>query len=300
MRIAITGGTGFIGRWFLKMFGDKYNFIVLGIEPNINELVIDEKKYKFIKTDYSYNELMKYLKSVDAVVHLAAKRYKPESQMDYYLQNILISDNLFYSCKTLGIKNIIHLSSIGVYTPELDLPWIENQNVNPLNFYTILKLTVEKIANYYNNEFSMNIKNLRLAQVLGFGERDGYMLSIFIKSAFNKKTLNIFGKGEGRREYIYVKDVINAIDCALNKQEEQGVYNIGTNKNYSHLELAKKINEVFDNKGNIQLLPNHFEDKSVYLMNIEKAEKKLNWKPLWELNEALKDIRNIMNKYGNV
>ncbi|UCE74532.1 MAG: NAD(P)-dependent oxidoreductase [Methanomassiliicoccales archaeon] len=294
MRIAIIGGSGFIGKWFIKEFGDKYKCVIFGRRKDVNELKIAGEKYKYIRTDFSKDQLVKQLEGFDAVIHLAAKRFEPQEKMEEYLQNIKISSNLFEACKTLGIKNVIHLSTIGVYSAEEELPWTESQNVNPSTFYAISKLAIEKVANYYNKKHKMKIKNLRVAQVLGVGEREGFMLSVFLEKALDKKTLTVYGKGEGRREYIYVKDVVNAIQRALEVHNEEGIFNIGINKNISHKELAETINKVFENSNNIKILNEYSEDKSIQLMSIDKAKQMLKWRSHWTLKEALFDMKTIL------
>ncbi len=299
MRIAVTGGTGFIGRWFLRMYGDQYDCLVLGIEPDIDELVVDGKSFTFIRTDYSIGDLTEHLQSVDAVVHLAAKRPEANSLMSDYLENIKISSNLFEAARMLSVTNIVHMSSISVYSTEQTIPWLESCDVNPMSFYGISKLTIEKLSHYYNFNHNMKVKNLRLAQVVGVGEREGYMLSVFMKKAMNKQALTLWGKGKGRREYIYIKDVADAMDCALNKPGESGTFNIGMGKNTSHRELAELINEVFDNPGGITFSPDKTEDKSTFLMNITKAGIILGWQPKWELKDAFDDMKKLLNKHGN-
>ena len=87
---------------------------------------------------------------------------------------------------------------------------------------------------------------------------------------------------------------MNAIHCALRAHDEEGIFNIGTNKNISHKELSETINEVFENPNNIKILLEYSEDKSIQLMSINKAKRVLNWKPHWTLKEALFDMKTIL------
>lgn len=294
MKIAITGGTGFIGRWLLSSIPHNYECIILGRDKNKSNYKINNRVFKYISTDYSKRNLESILSGLDAVIHLAGIR-TGSSDFATYMINVYISQNIFESCIKNDIKNIVFLSTISVYSDINKYPWSEEQMVLPISFYGISKVAIENLAEYYNRTYDMNIKSLRVAQVIGYGERPGYMLMTFINQAYLKQTLNIFGKGAGRREYIYVKDVVDAIICALKKPNKKGIYNIGTGKNISHLELAKMINEVFNNEGNYRFVNTIKEDTSVLLMDNNRASLDLGWLARWSIKEGLRDIRNIMD-----
>lgn len=291
MKIAITGGTGFIGKWLLKMVNKKHECIVLGIEPDINKLYIDDREFQFVQTDFSTTELLKSLKSIEAIVHLAGIRpiMGMNSYNDFY-ENVRISENLFKACKTLNISNLVFASTGSIYSPTVNLfPFSENEAVFPPSFYALSKLSIENLGNIYD----LNIKSLRFAHVIGHGERKGYMVMTFINRAIHKEPLIIFGEGKGKREYIYVKDVSSAIIAALNKPEISGVFNIGMGYAISHRQFAESICEVFAD-GDIEIIEDKtkVEDTANYLMDERKAKDILKWKPKYSLNEALLEMKN--------
>jgi len=225
------------------------------------------------------------------LIHLAAKRFEPNATMNEYLENISIASNVFEACVKTNISNIVNLSTIGVYNSEESVPWSENTVANPMTYYGISKLCIEKVAHYYNSKFNLCIKNLRLAQVLGPGERKGFMLSVFLSKALKKETLQLYGMGKGARDYIYVKDVISAINSAINHPQAQGLFNIGSNKSISHRKLAETINEVFDNKDNLELLLDKIEDTTEYRMSSDKSIDELNYCSKFTLKTALEDMK---------
>lgn len=293
MKIVVTGGTGFIGKWFLASIPEDYECIILGRSSDKSSLFINNRLFKYISTDYSQEDLEQKLKGIDAVVHLAATRVGSD-KFDSYISNMIVSENIFRGCAENGVTNIVCLSSISIYSDINLYPWSEEQMLSPQSFYGISKVTMENLAGYYNQKYNMNIKSLRVAQVVGYGERTGYMLMTFIKQAFKRECLSIYGNGAGRREYIYVRDVVEAILCSLRKPNITGVYNIGNGKNISHLELAEMINTVFDNERNLKFIDDIKEDTSIFLMDISKAKESLGWLPKWTIKEGLKEIRNIM------
>lgn len=297
MKIAVTGATGFVGKWLLKDFSDKHEFIIIGRKELGTYVNIDNNKYSYVCTDYTIPSLANAFKGIDAVIHLAAQRpginYKSEG-FDVSIENIKMSISVIEACLINNIKNIVMASSISVYSSENPLPWKEDMNVQPLGHYGIGKVTVENLSNFYNSKDKLNIKNLRIGRIVGTGEREGFMLTNFINQANKKETLKLYGKGIGKREYIYVRDVANALVSAVEAENSRGIYNIGTGVNTTHKDLAEMINKVFDNEGNLQLLEDKPEDTMEFLMNCEKAKNELNWKASWTLEEALQDMKKIM------
>lgn len=293
MRVAITGGTGFIGGWLLRALDTSMNVTVLGREKRRKKVVVDDKEFKYIYTDYSESDLVKKLKGSEVLIHLAATRVG-SSSFEPYLENIAISQSLFEACNQNNIANVVCLSSISVYSDRNTLPWQEDEYVAPLSFYGISKVSMENLAEYYNLTQAMKIKSLRVAQVVGYGERKGFMLMNFINQAFNNETLKVYGEGAGKREYIYVKDIVEAILHSVQQPDIKGVFNIGTGANTSHHELAKMINSVFNNENNLEFVRGIKEDKTILLMDNQKAKQQLGWEPKWSLGAALEDIREIM------
>lgn len=294
MNLVITGGRGFIGKWFLRICGKKYGCTVMGRDKNIGSVKVDGKSYPYLNTDYSYESLLELFENFDCVLHFAAKRIGTSGRFTDFSDNVNISSNIFAACRKLKIKNIIHLSSRMVYSCEKSIPWHEKLKVKPLNFYGISKHTVEQISHLYSNLYGMNIKNLRTAQVFGLGEREDFMFMKFVSLARKKNELKLFGSGKARREYIYVKDVIDAVEKAMKNSDKKGVFNLGMGKNMSIEKIAKTINSVFDNSGNITRVSVEKEDFSRSLMNIEKISQEFDWKPQWTLRSALEDMKNYM------
>jgi len=242
MKIAVTGGSGFIGKWVLQLLSCQHEFFVLGRRQS-NPLRVANCDFCYLQTDYSLEQLLEQLYGAEAVIHLAAQRPVAAKLglLDYFHSNFLVSANLFEACRLLSIKNIINLSSISVYTAENQLPWREDQQVQPLSYYGISKNAAENLAHYYNVNHQLCIKTLRVAHVLGWGDNGHFMVRNFIAKARQQKALPVYGCGEGRREYIYVKDVVGTIACALQHPSLNGTFNIGTGTAFSAVSVKLKV-----------------------------------------------------------
>ena len=293
LKIAITGANGFIGSWIIKKLKKKYTLI--GIVRNLGK-INPELGIEFKESDYSLESLKEAVSNCDCVFHLAAARPKTSSKYESfkeYNENLIITTNLFDACRENNIKDIVIASSRSVYSPEHnEKPFKVCQKIeNSLNLYGVSKYFCEKLALNYNEKFSMDIKSLRLGQVLGFGEKEGVMVTNFVKKANAKEPLTLYGNGIGRRHYVYVKDVVSAFEKAMSSDSKEKIFNIAMEKNYSHKEFAETVNFVFGNYGNIKYLKDKKEDEREYLLDIRETKLKLNWIPEYDLKSALMDMK---------
>lgn len=290
MKIAITGGTGFLGRKIVNRLTGKHELVIFSRSSKVG----------VVQTDYSFESLNKELAGVDAIIHLAANRSASKDIRDFY-PDIEISQNLFMAAKENAIKNIVFASSISVYSDESKLPWKEDQDVNPVSMYGISKLTIEMIANNYNRNFDMKIKNLRLAHLFGPSEKNNYMINLFFRKAFNKQRLELNTASTAKREFLFVEDAVEAFANAIEYPEVAGTFNIASGDALTNYEVAEKINEVFDNKGNQTVLkPDLPDDSKASYMDGSRAKKELNFENKFNFEDALQIIYDKLKEEDDV
>jgi nucleoside-diphosphate-sugar epimerase len=294
MRILVTGGTGFIGRNLIEYLIKAHEVFLIGQKKNIESFEINSKNtIPYFYTDYSLESLFSTLNKIkpEAIVHLAAQRPTKEIKIvSAFIQNLIISSNLFVACLKVGITNIVYISSKSVYSSKNPIPWTEHVQSTPENEYGLSKIWVEQAANFFSDR-GLNIKTIRLAQVIGIGEREGYVLQIYLDNARKNLPLKVFGNDIGKRHYVYIMDVLRAIELCLMKSELSGVFNIGMKNNYSFFEIAETINMVFSNKSGIIRMPEMKSDENIYLMSIDKAKEILSWEPVFDLELSYEDIK---------
>ncbi|GIN64057.1 UDP-glucose 4-epimerase [Robertmurraya siralis] len=304
MRVLIAGGSGFIGKHlvdYLTMRSIDVDILTRSTLAQ-KKMVINGKLVKAIRSNYLTEELVRIFSSYNCIINLAGVRFtkSKESSYKHYEENFKIAESIFEAAHLCNIRNVIQFSSISVYSEQDKIPWLESQHAVPKNFYGLSKLNIDNLVAFYNKNFNMNFKSFRLAQVIGIGERKGYMLDVFFQKAFKKMPIEIYGHGIGRRHYIYIKDILELVNICINNSSMMGIFNIGMNRDYSHKELAIKINHIFDNHHNIIEDLTKEEDKSVNLMDISKAKKELNWNPIWGIEDAIEDVREEMKwMYSN-
>lgn len=297
MRIAILGGSGFLGKYVVETLKNK-NYIPIILTRGLANRISLTEEYRV--TDYSKDDLVKKLKDIDAIVHLAAKRGS-QGQISEFHECEIITQNLYEACYELGIKNIVFASTISVYSDQKQLPWCETQVPSPKLMYGISKLTCEHIGNLYSEKCGLKIKNLRFAHLYGFNEKNNYMINLFFRKAFNKEQLRLNTISISKREFLYAKDAAKAIELALSKKNLRGTFNIGSGIALTNFEVAQSINEVFDNNKPIFIIDeNAVENITESYMDISYAKNELDFSPDYLFKDAVKEIFELMKELDNV
>ncbi len=277
-RIGLVGGSGFVGNSFNGMYKDKFE-------------LVDISRKNGVVTEYCEKELENALLGCDSVVILAAKKVsQTETQsMELYEDNVAVVKNALKACSKLGIRNIVFTSTRCVYANNQSVPISEDGVIRPINYYGVSKHTAEELCEYYNDNFDMNVKILRLAQVIG-KDKNGYMIDKFIDSALQGTSLTVYGKSIGKRDYIYIKDVCRAIYLSLHNFAKSGVYNIGSGVGVSSKELAQAIINATGSASEITMIADKPEDTSVTYLNVSKAKSELGFSCEYTLEEAIDDL----------
>ncbi|MEB6548870.1 NAD(P)-dependent oxidoreductase [Heyndrickxia sporothermodurans] len=297
MKIAITGGSGFLGKYLVERIKNENHKPVILSRREIDKL---QTGYESRLTDYSKTNLLEKLLDIDAVIHLAAKRGS-QGKISEFHDNEILTQNLYDACFELNITNIVYASSISVYSDEKLLPWKEEQIPTPELMYGVSKLTNEYLGNIYSRKKGMYIKNLRFAHLYGFNEKNNYMINRFFRQAFHREQLVLNTKSVAKREFLYAKDAAKAVICALKKDSTSGTYNVGSGEALTNYEVAVKINTIFGNANNLIVKdPDANEAIHPSYMDNSKAKIMLNFSPDYTFSTALSEIYTMMRGLDNV
>lgn len=298
MKIAITGGTGFLGKYVVKLLKSEKKIPVILSRGKVSDSIKNGLEIR--ATNYSKEDLKSKLSDIDAVVHLAARRGSQKSISDFH-DNEVLTQNLYEACLSLGIKNIVYASTISVYSNINELPWEETQRPEPQLMYGISKLTNEHIGNIYSKKKGLFIKNLRFAHLYGFNEKNNYMINRFFRQAFHGEQLTLHAKSVSKREFLYAKDAAKAINCALRQSTLSGTFNIGSGEALTNFDVAKKINDVFGNTNNLSVKdPNANEGIDSSYMDSSTAKSVLHFSPDYNFVNAVREVYKLMGELENV
>ena len=301
MRVGVTGGTGFIGQYLIRDYGNQIDFVVPTQRKLYDEL---QPKAEYIYTDYDKEGFKRVFSDCDAVVHLGGKvmhgmSYDINKDVVAYMNNIKMSDDVFCACKELNIKNIINASSVAVYDQIDEIPVKETDPCQPNSVYGIMKITVEKLAELYNRRYGLKIKSYRFAQGLGFQAKmdKTQFWTILLKNSIEGKAIPLYGLGITGRDIIYVKDMTASIITGLGYPEISGCFNIGMEHICSNKEIAEAYCRTFDNKKGIAYLTDKQETGIRTCMNCEKAREILKFTPQYDVIGLVQDIKEEYEKY---
>ena len=302
--ILVTGGAGFIGSHIVdRLLDEGFKVRVLdnlstGDITNLAQHQ-NKKSFQFIEGDIrNFDLLKKTVKSVDAVIHEAALVSVTRSVENPLLSNeinVTGTLNLLKACVDAHVKRFIYASSCAVYGDTETLPNHENLAPKPLSPYAVEKLAAEKYAKVFHNVYGLETVSLRYFNVYGPRQKCGPysgVISIFINRLLENKHPIICGDGEQTRDFINVKDVVEAYMLALSKRKAVGeVFNISTGEATTINKLTETIQKIMDKTS---LKPVHAEPRPGDIKHsygdISKARRNLEYKPKVQLEKGLSEL----------
>lgn len=277
-RCLVTGGLGFVGSHVVDALIDEGHQVTIIDNLSTGKITNKNPKAKLYRRDV--REAFTPLPPYDYVFHLAAlARIQPsiENPLESHDVNLTGTLNVLEYCRRTRAK-LIFSSSSSIYDG-IDLPSKESfLRVYP-NPYSLQKLASEFYIELYNYYHGVEYCTLRYFNV--FGERqilDGAyaaIVGIFLDQKSKDKPMTITNNGEQRRDFTYVKDVAKANVLAMGWE---GVYNIGSGRNYSINELAARIG------GDKKYIGERKGEAQETLADISKAKAK-GWQPTVDIME---------------
>lgn len=290
--VLITGSTGMVGRNAAEMLIEK-GFKTL--TPTRRELDLMDSL-----------EVMRYFKSnqIDIVLHAAGLvggiQANIEKPYSFLSVNAQIALNVINASIETGIEQLINLGSSCMYPKdcqsELTEDLILTGPLEPTNEgYAIAKIMASRLCDYAKSEFGLSYKTLIPCNLYGkydnFHPVRSHMIPAVIRklheAAKTNNSVEIWGTGEARREFMFVEDLIDFITWSLNNYDKlPNLINIGLGHDYSIKEYYQAIAEVIGFNGDFTYDLSKPEGMKRKLCSIQK-QSQLGWKPKHSLKEGL-------------
>jgi len=320
-QILVTGGCGFIGRHcVVELIKNSYHVIIVDNLINSSITILDHIKTITLQKPLFYQcDVTNYIAlnqifnnhHIDAVIHLAGHKSVSESIDDplkYYDNNVGGLLTLLKCMKNHCVTKIIFSSSATVYGNPKKLPITEEDDIQILNPYgqskyiseLILKDTIDTviILRYFNPVGGYPLLGENSTRITT-------NLFPVIMSVLNKEKsfVDIFGSnynthdGTAIRDYIHVVDLAKAHVKAL-QYNQSHVFNLGTSKGYTVLEIIKEFESYTNTKINYELKNRRLGDAEIVYANYDKASQLLDWRPELDLKTMVKDTVLANIKYN--
>lgn len=308
MNIIIFGAGGFIGTNLVIRLAEDQNNHLLLVDKDINKIkkIIGEKKNVVYYSDVfsEKTDFDNLLNNQDVVYHLVSTNAPSTSNIqiaDEIQTNVISTINMLESCVKNKVKRVIFLSSGGtVYGKDGTCPLDEEAETNPISSYGIQKLTIEKILYLYNHLYGLDYRIIRLANPYGPHQNPNGMLgavTTFTYKALNNEPIYIYGDGEIIRDYIYIDDAIEGIVKISNGNSRWKVFNLGTGKGISLIELLKTIEKALNIKMNILFKAKRNADVPINYLNIDRYIKEYGKYDFLPLLEGIKKTAKYLKEY---
>lgn len=261
----ITGGTGFVGRYFIKKALKKGYFIYATTRKKNK----NKKNLKWLKGNFSFN-WKRQLKNSDILIHFAsAGVYNKNLSYDYIFNvNVVQSLNLLINAINSGCKKWIIIGSCSENIFENNFNKLNIYNNRNFN-YALSKYLFSCLAATIAKKFKCKCHIMKLFQVYGYGEKKGRLWTSLVNAAKKGNNLNL-SMGYQKRDFISVSDAVKLIIHSLqkfNKSSKSYVNysHIGTGNNITVKDFAKKIWKQMKAKGRLNFGKLKNADYSDYL-----------------------------------
>lgn len=301
MKVIVTGGTGFIGRWLVKKLLDEgHNVTILdnlsnSSKKNIEEFLenknLEEVIIGDVRDSLLINEVFK--KNFQICYHLAANinvQNSIDNPEDTFNNDTIATFKILELCKRYNTK-IVFMSTCMVYDKSDNVGIDEEHKIKPASPYAGSKIAAENLVLSYWYSYNLPVVVVRPFNTFGPYQKsnsEGGVVSIFINNKIEGKISHIYGDGLQTRDLLYVEDCANFLyKVGISDKANGEIINAGTGKDISIKELAQLIVEDTDKIIHVEHIHPQSEIKKL-LCNYNRAKKLLEWEPLVSLEEGIK------------
>ncbi|MBA2368544.1 MAG: SDR family NAD(P)-dependent oxidoreductase [Candidatus Protochlamydia sp.] len=301
--VLITGGAGFIGFHLarhLTQRGDRvlgYDNFNSYYDPLLKHARAEELANMGVHTIQgdilNAEELEKHIiqHQTTHLIHLAAQagvRYSIQEPKAYLKTNIDGFLNILEICRAHPAIKLIYASSSTVYGLNKKVPFsIEDKTDQQANLYGVTKKTNELMAQAYHHLFGISSIGLRFFTVYGPWGRPDMAYFSFANAIVQGKPIEIFNRGEMKRDFTYIDDIVEGILAAIDRNIPFGLFNLGSHKPVPLLRFVAILEKELGLKAQKVLMPMQLGDVVSTYADIEESAKQLGFIPKTTIEEGL-------------
>jgi nucleoside-diphosphate-sugar epimerase len=228
-RIIIFGASGFISKAFQKKL-KKYGLIFKAISSGELDLANAQCTEK----------LSEFIEPTDTLVFLSANLPAGGQTISSLMGNLTMAENMARVLSEKRVNHFVYLSSEAVYDAER-IPMDEDSSREPVSLYALMHTAREMMLDEICSKQNIPLIRLRPSYVYGPGHtHNNYGPNSFIRSALQNQEIKLYGKGEERRNFLFIEDLAEIL-VEVVKEKKEGVLNVVTDRSLSYLEVARCI-----------------------------------------------------------
>jgi GDP-4-dehydro-6-deoxy-D-mannose reductase len=302
----ITGASGFVGRYLadklidigLEVWGTSRSNILSKFDRGIHWVSLDLTNQDSITSCINNIE-------PDYIFHLAAQssvRNSWDNRVKTFDANVMNTIHLLEGIRNSNVVNSVKILSVGSSeeygaVKENDMPIYEESVLNPISPYGLSKASVYMLAKHYFNTVGMNIIHVRPFNHIGPGQELGFVTTDFASQIIKIESREIppiinVGNLAAKRDFLDVRDIVNAYALIIKKGQPGEVYNIcsgvGTEISYVLDVLIRHSTLPIEIESNSKLF--RTIDYPIYIGSNEKLMNLIDWQPTIGLEDSLRDI----------
>jgi len=256
-KMVITGGAGFIGSHIAERFAELYPATTIVLLDkmtyaadirNILPLMTSGRVQLIVGDVFDPGTCQRAVKGADLVIHAAAESHVDNSfgnSYEFTKTNVAGTHSLIEASRTAQVKKFIHVSTDEVYGEVLTGKANEDTVLVPTNPYSASKAAAEMIINGYRKSFNFPVIIVRANNIFGIRQYPEKIIPKFLITLMMGRQLTIHGKGNNVRHYLSAWDLADALDLMIRKGEIGGCYNVGATEEYTNLEMARMLCDLF-------------------------------------------------------
>jgi UDP-glucuronate 4-epimerase len=319
MQILVTGAAGFIGSATARALLERGDEVV-GIDnlndyydPSLKRARLErlasrfDNRFRFEQVDFADATALgevAALSDFDRIVHLGAQagvRYSIENPQAYVQSNLVGHCNMLELARTRQSSHLVYASSSSVYGSNKSLPFrVEDRVDHPLSLYAATKKADELLSESYASLYRLPMTGLRFFTVYGPWGRPDMAMWIFTKALYAGEPLPLFNRGEMRRDFTYIDDIVRGVVACLDSPPADddspkaggstaphAVYNIGNHRSEDLMRVVELLEEATGRKAELLREPMQPGDVKETFADISAIERDHGFEPATTIDEGV-------------
>ncbi len=308
MKLLVTGGSGFIGTNFIRYWLKTYpQDVVINLDLltyagsffNLTDIVaFYPDQYVFVQgdilDDYFVGKVLRAYEP-DVIVNFAAESHNSRAILHprkFFETNVMGTQVLLDAARKYGIVRFHQISTCEVYGElplESPCTFTEMSPYRPQSPYNASKAAADHLVNSYYHSYGQQITISNSSNNYGPYQHPEKLIPLFTTNALQNLPLTLYRSSHNRREWLHVDDHCSAIALVIKDGKIGETYNIGSGVEKSIEEITDFILNVLEKPQSLKTyVPDRPGHDCRYLLNSEKIQSELGWKPTIPFEQGLK------------